>query len=243
MPRRLALFSLNRKLKEEHPDDSVLHYMFGAELLTKCKDFKIFKKKFKYTYDSTRITVKNSDHILANAIRRIILKDVETVTPHFIDLYINTSALPDEMLAQRIGAVPLKCDPKNLKPINSEDPELLEESMWIKGSINIVNDREKDLEICSGDFMLENGYSFVDDNVPITILKSEQQLHCDILCIRGNGELHAKWMPVTVVAFEKKGDDYIIRFEPMECITTESLVEQTMSKLFERVKKYYDCKK
>jgi DNA-directed RNA polymerase I and III subunit RPAC1 len=47
---------------------------------------------------------------MANAIRRILIAEVPTMAIERVDLYQNTSVLPDEMLAHRLGLIPIKAD-------------------------------------------------------------------------------------------------------------------------------------
>ena len=53
--------------------------------------------------------------ILANALRRIMIAEIPTVAIEKVNLYQNTSLLPDEMLCHRLGLVPLKIDPSLLE--------------------------------------------------------------------------------------------------------------------------------
>jgi DNA-directed RNA polymerase I and III subunit RPAC1 len=48
---------------------------------------------------------------LANAIRRIMIAEVPTVAIEKVTIWQNTSIIPDENLAHRVGLIPLKVNP------------------------------------------------------------------------------------------------------------------------------------
>ncbi|KAG7268487.1 hypothetical protein CRUP_000209 [Coryphaenoides rupestris] len=52
------------------------------------------------------------DASIANAFRRILLAEVPTMAVEKVFIYNNTSIVQDEILAQRLGLVPIKADPR-----------------------------------------------------------------------------------------------------------------------------------
>ncbi|KAL7423095.1 DNA-directed RNA polymerase core subunit rpc40 [Cryptotrichosporon argae] len=52
------------------------------------------------------------DASIANALRRVLIAEVPTVAIEDVYVYNNTSIMQDEVLAHRIGLVPLKIDPR-----------------------------------------------------------------------------------------------------------------------------------
>lgn len=69
------------------------------------------------------------DASIANAFRRILLAEVPTLAIEFVYVHNNTSLVQDEVLAQRLGLVPLKGSKEGLKWLKwfkkptEEDPE------------------------------------------------------------------------------------------------------------------------
>jgi len=55
------------------------------------------------------------DAPIANALRRILLAEVPSVAIETVWLYNNTSLIQDEVLALRLGLVPLNVDPRLLE--------------------------------------------------------------------------------------------------------------------------------
>ena len=54
------------------------------------------------------------DTSIANAFRRIMIAEVPSVAAETVYMFMNTSVIQDEVLAQRIGLIPWKIDPDKL---------------------------------------------------------------------------------------------------------------------------------
>ena len=55
------------------------------------------------------------DASLANAFRRILLAEIPTMAIEKVYVYNNTSVIQDEVLAHRLGLIPLKANPNQFK--------------------------------------------------------------------------------------------------------------------------------
>lgn len=49
---------------------------------------------------------------LANALRRILIAEIPTMAIEKVNMWQNTSIIPDENLAHRMGLIPIKADPR-----------------------------------------------------------------------------------------------------------------------------------
>jgi len=49
---------------------------------------------------------------LANALRRILISEIPTMAIERVNMWQNTSIIPDENLAHRVGLIPIKADPR-----------------------------------------------------------------------------------------------------------------------------------
>ena len=49
---------------------------------------------------------------LANALRRILIAEIPTMAIEKVEMWQNTSIIPDENLAHRLGLIPLAVDPR-----------------------------------------------------------------------------------------------------------------------------------
>ena len=52
------------------------------------------------------------DPAIPNAFRRILLSDIPTMAFDKVFMFNNTSIIQDEVLAHRLGLIPLKADPR-----------------------------------------------------------------------------------------------------------------------------------
>ncbi len=59
--------------------------------------------------------ISGIDAPIANAIRRILLSEVPTMAIDKVLLFQNTSVIQDEVLAHRLGLIPIKADPRMFK--------------------------------------------------------------------------------------------------------------------------------
>ena len=71
----------------------------------------------KLTEDTIEFDLVGVDAAMANALRRIMLSEVPTVAIETVWFADNTSIIQDEVLAHRIGLIPLKVDPKKLTDV------------------------------------------------------------------------------------------------------------------------------
>ncbi|EMP24469.1 DNA-directed RNA polymerases I and III subunit RPAC1 [Chelonia mydas] len=63
------------------------------------------------------------DAAIANAFRRILLAEVPTMAVEKVFVYNNTSIVQDEILAHRLGLVPIRADPRLFEYKNQGDEE------------------------------------------------------------------------------------------------------------------------
>lgn len=52
---------------------------------------------------------------LANALRRILIAEIPTMAIEKVNMWQNTSIIPDENLAHRVGLIPIQADPRDFE--------------------------------------------------------------------------------------------------------------------------------
>ena len=65
------------------------------------------------TQDTIRFLIEGVNTAFVNALRRTMIAEVPTMTIEDIFYFDNSSLIPDEILANRIGFIPLKTDLDN----------------------------------------------------------------------------------------------------------------------------------
>ncbi len=113
---------------------------------------------------------------LANTIRRS-LSEVPTLAVDEVEIFKNDSALYDEIIAHRIGLVPLKT----------------EKGMSEKTKVDLKLSKTGPCTVYSGD--LNGNADVVFDMIPITILGENHKLELVATAILGKGTEHAKFIP------------------------------------------------
>ncbi|KAJ5826236.1 DNA-directed RNA polymerase dimerization [Penicillium riverlandense] len=155
------------------------------------------------------------DLAFANSLRRTILAEVPTVALDLVEIEANTSVLPDEMLAHRLGMIPLNsrnCD-QDLEYTRDCDCEdhCVRCSVTLSlharcNSAGIMPVYARDL-IVVGERMNETiGNPVITDpelkGPLICKLRRGQEIKLTCLAKKGTAKEHAKWAPTAAVGFE-----------------------------------------
>lgn len=140
-----------------------------------------FKMKFTLLKNTDRrisFLLEGIDHAFANSLRRTIISEVPVLAIEFVDIEINNSGLFDEMVAHRLGLIPLTF-PEKLKE-NDEIVLVLEK----KGPCIV---KAGDMKSTDKDVMP------IDPEIPIVELLENQSLKFQAMAKIGKGKEHAKW--------------------------------------------------
>jgi DNA-directed RNA polymerase subunit D len=151
-----------------------------------------------------RILVKGADVPLMNALRRIGLAEVPSMAIDEVVMIENSCILQDEIIAHRLGLVPLKTD---LDTYNlPEDCECQSEFGCPQCRVTLTLDsesKEGTRTVYSGELVSENSEILpVSDKVPIVKLAQGQKLKLEAYARLGKGKTHAKWQPACVCAYK-----------------------------------------
>jgi DNA-directed RNA polymerase subunit D len=138
-----------------------------------------------------RFLLKNATPAYANAIRRAILEYVPTMAVDTVEFRKNSGALYDEMLALRLGLLPLTTDLKSYKLGTGADGEdgpqfSCQLTLKAKGPGYIL---AKDIE------SQDPSVKPVFPNTPIGYLLKNQELELIATAKLGVGREHAKFVP------------------------------------------------
>ncbi len=136
----------------------------------------------------------------ANAIRRAMIGEVPTLAIDDIRIYDNTSALFDEVLAQRIGLIPIKTDlscyvPRSQCTCNGEGcPGCTATfTMSVEGPVTVL----------SKDLIPQDPNAIpADGNIPIVKLTKDQKVVIEARAFLSTGREHAKWQPTSVCGYK-----------------------------------------
>jgi DNA-directed RNA polymerase I and III subunit RPAC1 len=159
------------------------------------------------------------DASIANAFRRIIIAEVPTICIENVYVYNNTSVVVDEILAQRIGLVPLNVDPKTMDmrvaedestdrntlvfdlklectrkkdaPKDATDPDLLYDNHELRSGHLAWQPAGEQAEVFS-----KNPPAPTNPNIVLAKLRPGQGVEITLHAVKGVGKDHAKFSPV-----------------------------------------------
>jgi DNA-directed RNA polymerase subunit D len=124
---------------------------------------------------------------------------VPTMAVDYIDFYMNTSYLYDEMLAHRIGLIPIKTD---LEKFNTPDKCVCGGEGCPNCQVSFRLNIEGPKLVYSGDFVSDDPETVpVYDNIPVIELDEGQQLMLEAVARLGTGKEHVKWQPVSACTY------------------------------------------
>jgi DNA-directed RNA polymerase subunit D len=153
---------------------------------------------------SLRLIVEDVDTAFMNSLRRIMLAEVPSMAIDEVVVIENSSMLHDEMLAHRLGLIPLKTDldSYNLPEECTCKSELGCNLCRVSLTLD-VEAGDSTRTVYSGELVSENpGIVPVSDKIPIVKLAPAQKIKLEAYARLGKGEKHAKWQPVAVAAYK-----------------------------------------
>ena len=183
--------------------------------------------------DSEKIAIKLKGVPLqyANALRRVCLNGVPVFAIDTVDIIENTSVLPDEGLAHRLGLIPLKTD---LSKFNESDKILL-----------VLDSGESDQTraVLSSELSSEDDtVKPVSDKIPIVQLAPGQKIKIECYARLGRGTEHAKWNSsnISTLTDTDKDDEKILTVESTGALNPEQIVLEGVQEVSKRVVEFKD---
>ncbi|MEM2131290.1 MAG: DNA-directed RNA polymerase subunit D [Candidatus Woesearchaeota archaeon] len=135
--------------------------------------------------------LKDSNAAYANALRRIMLNEVPVMAIEEVEFKKNSSALYDEIIAHRLGLIPLTTDLESYELPQSEEDikerkakSTLTLTLSVKGPKTVYAS-----DLVSSDPKVKPVY----DKIPIVKLLKDQELELSAIAILGKGKDHAKF--------------------------------------------------
>ena len=137
--------------------------------------------------------LKDTDHTFANTIRRVMISETPVLAIDEVNFYKNNSALYDEIIAHRLGLVPLKTD---LKTYNLKEECSCKGEGCPKCQLNFTLNCTGPCTVYTKDLKSQDPkIKPVYDNMPIVKLLKDQQLEFEAVAKLGKGKEHVKFSP------------------------------------------------
>ncbi|KAF8460244.1 DNA-directed RNA polymerase [Kalaharituber pfeilii] len=156
--------------------------------------------------------LSNCDLAFANSLRRIIQAEVPTVAIDLVEIETNTSVLADEFLAHRLGLIPLDSSQVDDKLVYYRDCtcDAYCEQCSVTLTLYAKCTGDSNVTIYARDLAVAEGATCGTPVIHdpeghgsiICKLRKGQELKFRCIAKKGIAKEHAKWSPVSAVAFE-----------------------------------------
>lgn len=151
-----------------------------------------------------------------NSLRRAALTEVPVLAIHEVIIHENTSSLFDDVLANRLGLVPLTADPSEIDILG----ECKEAGLNFETSVKKCTARlklkktgkEDDITIVRAEDIEpvdKKSVKPVNGEIPIVKLGKGQQINLDLIAKVGRGKDHAKWNPTETNGYKPLPGFYV----------------------------------
>ncbi|XP_063538985.1 DNA-directed RNA polymerases I and III subunit RPAC1 [Cydia strobilella] len=182
----------------------------------------------------------------ANAFRRLMLSEVPSMAIEKVMIKNNTSIIQDEVLAHRLGLIPLKADPRlfEYRPEDATEGtefDTLEFTLKVKCTTNTSQSKDsfrtEDIYINHSVYSSqikwhpignqasvhkEADVGSVHDKILISKMRPGHELDLHLIAVKGIGKDHAKFSPVATASYRLLPEITLTR----EVIGSESILLQ-----------------
>jgi DNA-directed RNA polymerase subunit D len=178
----------------------------------------------------------------ANALRRLCLNGVPVFAIDTVDIIENSSVLPDEGLAHRLGLVPLKTDLARFNEPSKCDCQ--SETGCSNCKVMLVldsGDTDVTKSVLTDELISEDeSVKPTSEKIPIVQLAPGQRVKVECYARLGRGREHAKWNSsnvATLVETEKE-DERILTVESTGALNPEQIILAGVDELGKRIEEF-----
>jgi DNA-directed RNA polymerase subunit D len=156
------------------------------------------------------LKIEDTDVYFVNSLRRVMLAELPKLAIDDVIIYDNTSALFDELIAHRLGLIPI---PTDLQLLNFRNECKCEGKGCPSCTVRYTLSKEGEGVVYSGDLQPEvPSFAITETSIPIVELMKDQRVILEVEAVLGRGRDHAKWQVVlapryrmeTVITVDKK---------------------------------------
>ena len=194
--------------------------------------------------DNQKISIKLKGIPLqyANALRRICLNGIPVFAIDTVDIIENSSVLPDEGLAHRLGLIPIKTDLLRFNEPSKCDCQ--SEAGCSNCKVMFVldsGDSDVTRTILSSDLTSEDeSEKSTSDKIPIVQLAAGQRIKVECYARLGRGTEHAKWNSanISVLTETDKENERILTIESTGALKPEQIILAGVDELSNRLSEF-----
>ncbi|GKS67265.1 hypothetical protein YTPLAS73_08120 [Nitrosarchaeum sp.] len=178
----------------------------------------------------------------ANALRRICLNGIPVFAIDTVDIIENSSVLPDEGLAHRLGLIPIKTDLSRFNEPSKCDCK--SETGCSNCKVMFVldsGDSDVTRTILSSDLTSEDeSVKATSEKIPIVQLAAGQRIKVECYARLGRGTEHAKWNSanISVLTETDKENERILTVESTGALKPEQIILAGVDELSNRLSEF-----
>ena len=194
--------------------------------------------------DDQKIAVKLKGIPLqyANALRRVCLNGVPVFAIDTVDIIVNTSVLPDEGLAHRLGLIPITTDLARFNEPSKCDCQSETGCSNCKVML-VIDSGESDVTrtIYSNELSSEDdSIKPVSDKIPIIHLAPGQRIKMECYARLGRGTDHAKWNSanISTLTDTDKEDVKVLTVESTGALKPEQIIIAGVDEVTNRIDQF-----
>ena len=186
------------------------------------------------------LQLEGVDRSYANAVRRFCISEVPAMAIDDIVILENSSVLYDEILAHRLGMIPLRTDLERY--VLPEKCDCGNPLGCQKCRVLLVLDavaHDKPRTVMSGDLVSEDrDIKPVSPNIPLVKLAVGQSVKLEAYARLGRAKEHAKWQPATtsVLVEGKPEGSFVLKVESSGAMPAKEIVVRAIEKVEEKLK-------
>ena len=182
------------------------------------------------TLNDTQATfiMDNTTPYFVNVIRRILLSEIPKLAVNVVTVYDNTSPLFDEIIAHRLGLIPL---PTQLDLLNFKDECACKDKGCPNCTVRYTLSKEGPSVVYSGDLQPEEkSWAVIDKKIPIVELTEGKRLILEVEANLGLSKNHVKWQVVHGAGYKYYP---IIEIDQKKCDICGECVENCPKQILE----------
>jgi len=196
--------------------------------------------------DNQKISVKLKGVPLhyANALRRVCLNGVPVFAIDTVDIIENSSVLPDEGLAHRLGLIPIKTDLTRFNEPSKCDCQ--SEAGCSNCRVMLVldsGDSDVTRTILSNELSSEDdSIKPTSDKISIVQLTQGQRIKVECYARLGRGTEHAKWNSANISTLTEtdKKDESVLTVESTGALSPEQIILAGVDEVSNRLVEFKD---
>ncbi|MCS7134823.1 MAG: DNA-directed RNA polymerase subunit D [Candidatus Aenigmarchaeota archaeon] len=175
-----------------------------------------------------KVQIEGINSALAGELRRIMISEIPTMAIEWVDFHANDSILWDEIIAHRLGLIPLTFNPDYF---NFRDECVCEGKGCTRCQVAFALKKTGPVMVYSGDLKTtDDRVKPVFDKIPIVELMEGQVLELEAYAELGTGRKHAKWQGA-VVGYKAEDNKYIFTIESVCGLKVDEVFLQALKVL------------